>query len=112
MCLRDRVKSSTISRALALVDRLVPYSLAGTMLTWLLTRNVNRALSILMVDFSCALKLSMQLAVPSAMRECGSYHIAVKDGKYLESIARADTIVFDKTGTLTLKKSVWSCKYR
>ena len=97
----EKLKSSTESRALALADRLVPYSLAGTVLTWLLTRNINRALSILMVDFSCALKLSMPLAVLSAMRECGSYHITVKGGKYLEAIARADTIVFDKTGTLT-----------
>lgn len=97
----EKLKSSTESRALALADRLVPYTLAGTALTWLLTRNINRALSILMVDFSCALKLSMPLAVLSAMRECGSYHITVKGGKYLEAIARADTIVFDKTGTLT-----------
>lgn len=97
----EKLKSSTESRALVLADRLVPYSLAGTALTWLLTRNINRALSILMVDFSCALKLSMPLAVLSAMRECGSYHITVKGGKYLEAIARADTIVFDKTGTLT-----------
>lgn len=97
----EKLKSSTESNALALADRLVPYSLAGTALTWLLTRNVNRALSILMVDFSCALKLSMPLAVLSAMRECGSYHITVKGGKYLEAMAKADTIVFDKTGTLT-----------
>lgn len=97
----EKLKSSTESRALALADRLVPYSLAGTALTWLLTRNVNRALSILMVDFSCALKLSMPLAVLSAMRECGGYHITVKGGKYLEAMAEADTIVFDKTGTLT-----------
>ena len=97
----EKLKSSTESCALALADRLVPYSLAGTALTWLLTHNMNRALSFLMVDFSCALKLSMPLAVLSAMRECGSYHITVKGGKYLEAIARADTIVFDKTGTLT-----------
>ncbi|MCI6540437.1 MAG: HAD-IC family P-type ATPase, partial [Bilophila wadsworthia] len=77
------------------------YSLAGTALTYLLTRNATRAISILMVDFSCALKLSMPLAVLSAMRECGSYHITVKGGKYLEAMAKADTIVFDKTGTLT-----------
>lgn len=97
----EKLKSSTENRALALADRLVPYSLAGTALTWLLTRDVNRALSILMVDFSCALKLSMPLAVLSAMRECGRHHITVKGGKYLEAVAKADTIVFDKTGTLT-----------
>ncbi len=97
----EKLKSSTENRALALADRLVPYSLAGTALTYLLTRNATRAISILMVDFSCALKLSMPLAVLSAMRECGSYHIAVKGGKYLEAMAKADTIVFDKTGTLT-----------
>lgn len=97
----EKLKSSTENRALALADRLVPYSLAATALTWLLTRDANRALSILMVDFSCALKLSMPLAVLSAMRECGRYHITVKGGKYLEAMAKADTIVFDKTGTLT-----------
>ena len=97
----EKLKSSTENRALALADRLVPYSLAGTALTYLLTRNATRAISILMVDFSCALKLSMPLAVLSAMRECGSYRITVKGGKYLEAMAKADTIVFDKTGTLT-----------
>ena len=97
----EKLKSSTENRALALADRLVPYSLAGTVLTYLLTKNATRAISILMVDFSCALKLSMPLAVLSAMRECGSYHITVKGGKYLEAMAKADTIVFDKTGTLT-----------
>ena len=97
----EKLKSSTENRALALADRLVPYSLAGTALTYLLTQNATRAISILMVDFSCALKLSMPLAVLSAMRECGSYHITVKGGKYLEAMAKADTIVFDKTGTLT-----------
>lgn len=97
----EKLKSSTENRALALADRLVPYSLAGTVLTYLLTQNATRAISILMVDFSCALKLSMPLAVLSAMRECGSYHITVKGGKYLEAMAKADTIVFDKTGTLT-----------
>lgn len=97
----EKLKSSTENRALALADRLVPYSLAGTALTYLLTRNATRAISILMVDFSCALKLSMPLAVLSAMQECGSYHITVKGGKYLEAMAKADTIVFDKTGTLT-----------
>ena len=89
------------TRAAALADKLVPYSLLGTAVTYALTRNATRAISILMVDFSCALKLSMPLAVLSAMRECGSYHITVKGGKYLEALANADTIVFDKTGTLT-----------
>ena len=84
-----------------LADRLVPWCLAGTVATYAFTRNVTRAISILMVDFSCALKLSMPLAVLSAMRECGEYHITVKGGKYLEALAKADTIVFDKTGTLT-----------
>lgn len=97
----EKLKSNTEYRALDLADKLVPFSLAGTALTYLLTRNVTRAISILMVDFSCALKLSMPLAVLSAMRECGDYHITVKGGKYLEIVAKADTIVFDKTGTLT-----------
>ncbi|MBO5129317.1 MAG: heavy metal translocating P-type ATPase [Oscillospiraceae bacterium] len=97
----EKLKSETEDRALYLADKLVPYSLAGTALTYLLTRNVTRAISILMVDFSCALKLSMPLAVLSAMRECSNYHITVKGGKYLEVVANADTIVFDKTGTLT-----------
>lgn len=97
----EKLKSTTESRALALADKLVPYSLTGTIITYLLTRNITRAVSILMVDFSCALKLSMPLAVLSAMRECGGYHITVKGGKYLEAVAKADTIVFDKTGTLT-----------
>ena len=97
----EKLKSSTENRALQLADRLVPWCLAGTAVTYALTRNVTRAISILMVDFSCALKLSMPLAVLSAMRECGNYHITVKGGKYLEALAKADTIVFDKTGTLT-----------
>ncbi|MBQ9148504.1 MAG: heavy metal translocating P-type ATPase [Oscillospiraceae bacterium] len=97
----EKLKSNTEDRALDLADKLVPFSLAGTVLMYLLTRNVTRAVSILMVDFSCALKLSMPLAVLSAMRECGDYHITVKGGKYLEVVAKADTIVFDKTGTLT-----------
>ena len=97
----EKLKSNTEDRALDLADKLVPFSLAGTALTYLLTRNVTRAVSILMVDFSCALKLSMPLAMLSAMRECGDYHITVKGGKYLEVVAKADTIVFDKTGTLT-----------
>ena len=97
----EKLKSSTENRALELADKLVPWCLAGTVVTYALTRNVTRAISILMVDFSCALKLSMPLAVLSAMRECGEYHITVKGGKYLEALAKADTIVFDKTGTLT-----------
>ena len=97
----EKLKSSTENRALELADKLVPWCLAGTVVTYALTRNVTRAISILMVDFSCALKLSMPLAVLSAMRECGAFHITVKGGKYLEALANADTIVFDKTGTLT-----------
>ena len=97
----EKLKSGTENRALQLADRLVPWCLAGTAATYAFTRNVTRAISILMVDFSCALKLSMPLAVLSAMRECGEYHITVKGGKYLEALAQADTIVFDKTGTLT-----------
>ena len=97
----EKLKSSTENRALALADRLVPWCLGATIVTYALTRNATRAISCLMVDFSCALKLSMPLAVLSAMRECGSYHITVKGGKYLEALSKADTIVFDKTGTLT-----------
>ena len=97
----EKLKSATENRAINLADKLVPYSLGGTALTYLITRNATKALSILMVDFSCALKLSMPLAVLSAMRECGTYKITVKGGKYLEAVAKADTIVFDKTGTLT-----------
>ena len=97
----EKLKSSTENRALVLADKLVPWCLGATVVTYLLTRNVTRAISCLMVDFSCALKLSMPLAVLSAMRECGSYHITVKGGKYLETLSQADTIVFDKTGTLT-----------
>ena len=97
----EKLKSSTENRALVLADKLVPWCLGATVATYLLTRNATRAISCLMVDFSCALKLSMPLAVLSAMRECGSYHITVKGGKYLEALSKADTIVFDKTGTLT-----------
>ena len=97
----EKLKSSTENRALVLADKLVPWCLGATVVTYLLTRNATRAISCLMVDFSCALKLSMPLAVLSAMRECGSYHITVKGGKYLETLSKADTIVFDKTGTLT-----------
>ena len=97
----EKLKSSTENRALVLADKLVPWCLGATVGPYLLTRNATRAISCLMVDFSCALKLSMPLAVLSAMRECGSYHITVKGGKYLEALSKADTIVFDKTGTLT-----------
>lgn len=97
----ERLKSSLEGKAATLADALVPWSLGGTVLTWLITGNTTKALSILMVDFSCALKLAMPLAVLSAMREAGEYHITVKGGKYMEAVAAADTIVFDKTGTLT-----------
>ena len=97
----EKLKSALESRAEHLADRLVPYTLLGTGLVWLLTRNVTKALSVLMVDFSCALKLSMPIAVLSAIREAGQSGITVKGGKYLEAVADADTIVFDKTGTLT-----------
>lgn len=97
----QQLKSEAESKAENLADKLVPYTFAGSLLGLLLTRNVTRALSVLMVDFSCALKLAMPLAVLSAMREAGKYHITVKGGKYLELVAQADTIVFDKTGTLT-----------
>ena len=97
----EKLKSATEDKASHLADRLVPYSLGGTILTYVLTRNVTKALSILMVDFSCALKLSMPLAVLSAMRESSTHHITVKGGKFLEAVSQADTIVFDKTGTLT-----------
>ena len=97
----EQLKSAAESRASNLADKLVPYTLAGSVLSYALTRNVTRALSVLMVDFSCALKLAMPLAVLSAMREASMYHITVKGGKFLEAVAQADTIVFDKTGTLT-----------
>ena len=97
----EKLKSTTEDKAYRLADRLVPYTLAGTVLVYLLTRNVTKMLAVLMVDFSCALKLSMPIAVLSAMRECSSHHISVKGGKFLEAAAGADTIVFDKTGTLT-----------
>lgn len=100
----ESFKSNLESRASHLADSLVPWCLGGTLLTYLLTRNLTRAMSILMVDFSCALKLSMPLAVLSAMRECSTHKITVKGGKFLEAVAQADTIVFDKTGTLTLAK--------
>ncbi|MBQ9242002.1 MAG: heavy metal translocating P-type ATPase [Proteobacteria bacterium] len=97
----ERLKSTAEQTASNLADKLVPYTLAGSALTYLLTRNPTRALSILMVDFSCALKLAMPLSVLSAIRELSSAHITVKGGKFLEATAKADTIVFDKTGTLT-----------
>ena len=97
----EKLKSSAEDQASHLADKLVPYTLAGSAIAYLLTRNVTRALSVLMVDFSCALKLSMPLAVLSAMREASIHHATVKGGKFLEAIAKADTIVFDKTGTLT-----------
>ena len=97
----EKLKSSLEGRAAHLADRLVPYTFAGTGLVWLLTRNTTRALSVLMVDFSCALKLAMPLTVLSAIREASTSAITVKGGKYLEAMAEADTIVFDKTGTLT-----------
>ncbi len=97
----ERLKSGVELQAASLADRLVPWCLGGSLLTWLLTRNVPRAVSVLMVDFSCALKLSMPLSVLSAMREAGNRKITVKGGKFLEGISRADTVIFDKTGTLT-----------
>ena len=97
----EKLKSGLESKAEHLADRLVPYSLGGTILTYLLTRNVTKALSILMVDFSCALKLAMPISVLSAIREANAHDITVKGGKFLEAMAEADTIVFDKTGTLT-----------
>lgn len=97
----EKLKSETENKAASLADRLVPYTLGGTVLVYLLTRNVTKALSVLMVDFSCALKLSMPVTVLSAMREAGEYNISVKGGKFMEAVAKADTIVFDKTGTLT-----------
>lgn len=104
----EKLKSTVESRAEHLADRLVPYTLAGTGLVYLLTRNVTKALSVLMVDFSCALKLSMPISVLSAMREAQSHGITVKGGKFLEAIAEADTIVFDKTGTITKAQPVVS----
>ena len=97
----EQMKSAAEAKASNLADKLVPYTFAGSLLDLLLTRNVTRALSVLMVDFSCALKLAMPLAVMSAMREAGREHITVKGGRFLEATAKADTIIFDKTGTLT-----------
>ena len=97
----ERLKSSVEHRAGSLADKLVPWCLGGSLLTWLLTRDVQRAVSVLMVDFSCALKLSMPLSVLSAMREAGRHRITVKGGRFMELISGADTVIFDKTGTLT-----------
>ena len=97
----ERLKSGVENRAVHLADSLVPWCLGGSLFTWLLTRNTARAVSVLMVDFSCALKLSMPLSVLSAMREAGQHKITVKGGRYMEEIGRANTIIFDKTGTLT-----------
>ena len=97
----ERLKSGAESRAYNLADKLVPWCLGGSLLTWLLTGNTMRAVSVLMVDFSCALKLSMPLSVLSAMREAGRHKITVKGGKFLEKLSQADTVIFDKTGTLT-----------
>ncbi len=97
----EKLKSLAEMKAFRLADGFVPWSLGGTVLTYLLTGNATKAMSILMVDFSCALKLSMPIAVMSAMRECGEHHIDVKGGKFLEAVSEATTIVFDKTGTLT-----------
>ena len=97
----EKLKSSVERKAEHLADRLVPYTLVGTVLAWLVTRNTMKALAVLMVDFSCALKLAMPISVLSAIREAGQHKITVKGGKYLEAVAEAKTIVFDKTGTLT-----------
>lgn len=97
----ERLKSGAESKAEHLADRLVPYTLLGTAGVWLATRNMTKAMSVLMVDFSCALKLAMPICVLSAIREASLYHMTVKGGKYLEAVAEAKTIVFDKTGTLT-----------
>lgn len=97
----EKLKSESEARAIRLADRLVPYTMGGTLLVWLLTRNVTKTLAVLMVDFSCALKLAIPISVLSAMREGSTYGITVKGGKFLEAVAQANTIVFDKTGTLT-----------
>ena len=102
----EKLKSSLETKASGLADALVPWSLGGTIVTYLLTRNVTKAISILMVDFSCALKLAMPLSVLSAMREASSYKMTVKGGSFMEAVAEADTIVFDKTGTLTKAQPV------
>lgn len=100
----EKLKSGVESKAENLADKLVPYTLAGTALTWAVTRNTTKALAVLMVDFSCALKLAIPIAVLSAIREANARHITIKGGKYMEAMAEATTIVFDKTGTLTKAK--------
>ncbi len=100
----EKLKSTAEDRAARLADRLVPYTLGGTALTYCLTRNLPKTLAVLMVDFSCALKLSIPIAVLSGMRECHKYRVSVKGGRFLEAVAKADTVVFDKTGTLTYAK--------
>lgn len=97
----EQLKSTLESKAEHLADKLVPYTLLGTGLTYLLTRNTTKALSVLLVDFSCALKLAMPISVLSAIREAGGHKITVKGGKSMEAMAEAKTCVFDKTGTLT-----------
>ena len=116
---QSELNSESANRAMALADKLVPYSLLGTAVTYALTRNVARAISILMVDFSCALKLAMPLSFLSAISEAGRHHITVKGGNYLELMHNADTIVFDKTAqivkpsaTVLLKKSTGEIKSR
>lgn len=100
----EKLKSTAEDRASRLADKLVPYTLGGTALTYFLTRNLTKTLAVLMVDFSCALKLSIPIAVLSGIRECHKYHVSVKGGRFLEAVAKADTVVFDKTGTLTYAK--------
>ena len=108
----EKLKSALEGKAEHLADKLVPYTLAGTALTYLLTRNITKALSILMVDFSCALKLAMPISVLSAIREAGVHNITVKGGKFLEAAAEADTIVFDKTGNTHKSKAYCSgCRF-
>lgn len=102
----EKLKSSVEGKAEHLADQLVPYTLLGSGLTYLFTRNVTKAVAVLMVDFSCALKLAMPITVLSAIREAGNYSITVKGGKFLEAISEADTVVFDKTGTLTKAQPV------
>ena len=102
----EKLKSSLEGKAEHLADRLVPYTLAGAGLTYLFSRNLTKAVAVLMVDFSCALKLAMPITVLSAIREASTYSMTVKGGRFLEAIAEADTIVFDKTGTLTKAQPV------
>ena len=97
----EKLKSTAEDKASRMADKLVPYTLGGTAATYLLTRNMTKTLAVLMVDFSCALKLAIPIAVLFAMRESSGHSISVKGGRFLESVAKADTIVFDKTGTLT-----------